>query len=278
MHKISVINFNKRIDVLVSKTKYIIGNDYDNKDLIKKTMIYYFSKLNLSEYAEDTYGKSYVLFDDSLLNISDFDFYYVNPNFDMDSDIKLTSKSLCLSYINSLLDNIEYNETFQTISVLMNDLLEEVVDVKNEIIVPNVDVDFTKKTLIKLISLYFMKDDNQINNYDLSLKERIILQLKMIASISKKSNKNIIILGEIPIIDKEIIGILNEINSYNLIFIENSKERDDIDLYIMNQNEIIDLQNDELIFELCNNSLNYYDIKGMKEKIYSDYLNKIFIK
>lgn len=278
MHKISVVNFNKRIDVLISKTKYIIGNDYDNKDLIKKTMIYYFSKLNLSEYAEDTYGKSYVLFDDSLLNISDFDFYYINPNFDMDSDIKLTSKSLCLSYINSLLDNIEYNETFQTISVLMNDLLENVFDVKNEIIVPNVNVDFTKKTLIKLISLYFMKDDNQINNYDLSLKERIILQLKMIASISKKSNKNIIILGEIPIIDKEIIEILDEINSYNLIFIENSKERDDIDLYIMNQNEIIDLQNDELIFELCNNSQNYYDIKGMKEKVYSDYLNKIFIK
>lgn len=278
MHKISVVNFNKRIDVLISKTKYIIGTDYENKDLIKKTMIYYFSKLNLSEYAEDTYGKSYVLFDDSLLNISDFDFYYINPNFDMDSDIKLTSKSLCLSYINSLLDNIEYNETFQTISVLMSDLLENVFYVKNEIIVPNVNVDFTKKTLIKLISLYFMKDDNQINNYDLSLKERIILQLKMIVSISKKSNKNIIILGEIPIIDKEIIEILDEINSYNLIFIENSKERDDIDLYIMNQNEIIDLQNDELIFELCNNSQNYYDIKGMKEKIYSDYLNKIFIK
>lgn len=278
MHKFSVINFNKRIDILISNTKCIIGNDYESKDLIKKTIIHYFSKLSQSEYAENTYGKSNLLFDDNILNINDYDFYYLNPNFDMDQDVKLGTKSLCLSFVNSLLNNIEYNETFQTISVLLNDMFESLFEDDKENIFPEIDIELTKKNLTKLISFYFMKDDYLINNYDLSLRERVLMQLKMILKISKYTNKNIIIVGEIPIIDEDIIKLLNEIKSFNIIFIEKTQTKEGIDMFIMNSNEIIDIQDEEKIFDLCNNSQNYYDIKGMKEKIYSDNLNLIYIK
>lgn len=102
MHKISIIN-KERQDIIIDKVKFILGNNYENKDLIYRILVNYFNKLNISDYSKDNNIESCIYFDDSPLRIADFDFYLVSDYFDMDFDSKLGLKSISLAFINKML-------------------------------------------------------------------------------------------------------------------------------------------------------------------------------
>lgn len=272
MHKFTIIN-NKKIDILVDKLKVIIGNDYEAKDKIYRVIVNFFNKLSLSDFAKENNQEINFYFDDSPLRIADFDFYLVSDFFDIDLDSKLGLKSISLSFLNKLFENVEYNEEFNTINTLLNDMLDDLlidVDIKFK---PLLEATLNKKTLIKLLNYSFLQDESTINNYDLSLKDKIIIQLEMLSFISKKSEKKNLILLKIPYLDDEIMKLINKINGYLLILVENVKTIVmNNDICILNDNNIIDLADDNAIFELCNNSNSYLTIKEMKEKLITDYL------
>lgn len=277
MDKLTIIN-GKRIEIIIDKYKCIIGNDYVTMDLIKNTLFSYFNKLGSSEYAKENNKNCAVLLNDEILNIKDFDFYLVTSNFDMDNDIKLGTKSLCLSYLSALLDNVEYDESFQTISILLNDIFDGVfASCEEDKIKPCFNVDFTKKELIKLLSFGFCKDDCVINNYDLSLSERIDMQLNMIDKIIRKTDKNAILYVDIPYISKEEFDIIKRIDCIKMIVFEATDYTDISDILLINKDGWIDTLNDEEVFNLCNNYNSHITIKEMKEKIICDHLNKRII-
>lgn len=76
MHKISIIN-KERQDIIIDKVKFILGNNYENKDLIYRILVNYFNKLNISDYSKDNNIESCIYFDDSPLRIADFDFFWL---------------------------------------------------------------------------------------------------------------------------------------------------------------------------------------------------------
>lgn len=278
MNKITVVNNKKRVDIIIDKVKYVVGNDESIKYLLENTFYQYFNKVSNSDYAKENDMNSYILFDEELLNIKDFDFFYVNKSFDLDLDIKLGTKSMCLQYVNSLLNNLEFNETFQTICILLEDLFENIIDeVESSDIRPLFNIKFTIKDLIKLISFEFIKDNDSINNYDLSLEEKLCLQFYMIKKINEESNKKSIIYVNVPCLTKRIYDLIMEIGGYKIVTFEYTNIKDINDILIVNNNLLIDIQDDNSIFNLCNNYNSHITISEMKNMLINDHLIKKYI-
>lgn len=273
MNKLTIINNKMTIDIIIDDYKCIVGNDFTTKDLIEKTIHHYFNKLCQSEYSKENNIGYYILLDEQSVNIKDFDYYYVTPFFDMDLDLKMGSKSLSLAYINSLLENVDYDESFQTISILMNDIFENLDNTfEEEGIMPVFNMEFSKKEFIKLLELEFSKSDCVINNFDLSLHERIRLQLLMIKEVSRKSDRKTFIYLNSPHLREEEIEIIKQIDGLKLLAFENTNADDITDLLVVDKNFIIDTLNENAVFDLCNNYSSHITIDEMKMKILRDHL------
>ena len=272
MHKISIIN-KERQDIIIDKVKFISGNNYENKDLIYRILVNYFNKLNISDYSKDNNIESCIYFDDSPLRIADFDFYLVSDYFDMDFDSKLGLKSISLAFINKMLEDVEYKDEFNSINSLLCDLLDNILDDFDFKIKPLLEGELNKKTLIKLLNYSFLNENSIINNYDLSLEDKILLQFEMIAYISKKALEKTLIIAKIPYVNEAILNVINKINGFILCIVDSigiNIKCDDC--LILNKNYSIDIADDNKIFELCNTSNSYLTIKEMKEKVMKDHL------
>ncbi len=276
MKKITIKNLNDKIDIIVDKIKYVCGNDYESKDKIKKVLINKFNKISQSDYAEDNYI-SEVLIDDEPIILNDYLFFYVDSNYDLLQDSKLGVKSISLEYINALFENIEFTEEYQTINNLLIDLLDKQINDSDYLIKSNIECTLTKKLLTKLIEFSFINEDNKINNYDLTLEQKILIQLNMIKKISIKTNKNIILLIDCPVITKSIKEVIGNIDATSIVLFERIEKDNFKDLLILD-NIRIDTLDDNAIFELCNNcKTTFLSIEEMKEKLLNDYLIPRFI-
>ena len=274
--KITIKNLNDSIDIIIDKVKFVCGNDYESRDKIKKVLVNRFNKLSESEYSEDIH-KSEVLLDDEPIVINDYLFFCIDSNYDLISDTKLGTKSLSLEYVNALLDDIEYTEEYQTINNLLVGLFDDRLEEVDYYIKPNLECIITKKLLVKLIELSFLNDDSIINNYDLTLEERIMIQLNMVKQISLKSKKNILLFIECPIISKAIKDTLENMNTTSIVVFDKIIKDSYDDILILDDIRI-DTSNENELYELClNSTTSYYNIKEMKEKLINDYLTKRFI-
>ena len=274
--KITIKNLNDKIDIIVDKVKLICGDDFESRDKIKKVLINKFNKIGISDFAEDKHI-SEVLFDDEPININDFIFFCVDANYDLIQDTKLGSKSLALEYVNSLFDDIEYLDEYQTINNLLVNLLEERIENAEYYIRSNIECMLTKKLLVKLIELSFLNDDTTINNYDLTLEERIMVQLNMIKQISLTTKKNVLLLIECPIVSKTIIDKLKEFDVLSLVIFDKIVEDAYDDILILDKVRI-DVSDEDALYELCfNDKTAYYTIEEMKNKMIDNYVKPRFI-
>ncbi len=157
MNKFTIKNENYIQSFCVENRKYLLNKNLFNKDIVIQTFINYFAKLSDSEYSEENNISSKILFNDKELNKSDFNFFYINEFYDIDLEKKLGSRSLLLIFLKVFLDNIEYDDTFSTIGILVSDLLSEIEDnIQNDLdIETNLESNWTKEMLIKIIKFSF---------------------------------------------------------------------------------------------------------------------------
>lgn len=271
MHKVSIHNNGEFVEFIVNRSKLVIGRDYEVKNTIIKMFLNKFNKVGNSDYCENNYSNK-LMIDEEDISISDYDFFYVNSRFNLNDDLKLGTKSLSLRYLNALFDNIEYEDTFQTVNILLTDLIENLISDEESSIMPNIGFQMTKKYLIKLIEMSFLKDDEEINNYDLSLKEKISLQLNLIKTITKTSNKRIIILYDSPFLDVKDYDLINTISDISILLIESTNVNVCKDFYLSDFFHI-DLLDDNSIYEVCfEDNDNHITIGEMKDKLVREYL------
>lgn len=276
MKKISIKNLNDKIDIIIDNVKYVCGNDYEAKDKIKKVLINTFNRVSLSDYGENN-NKSVLLIDDEPISLNDYMFFCIDSNFDVIQDSKLGTKSLSLEYINNLFENIEYTDEYQTINNLLIDFLENIIEDTESLIKPNIECILTKKLLIKLIEFRFLYEDYEINNFDLTLEQKIMLQLKMVKQISLNTTKKIILLVDCPFVSKGIKNLIENMNATSIVLFEKVVKEYIPDLLILDDIRI-DTLDENAIFELCNSDeKSYLNIVTMKEKLMENYLFTRFI-
>ncbi len=270
--KISIINLNDRIDIIVDKIKLICGNDFESRDKIKKVLNNRFNKLTESDYAQDKH-KSIVLVDDEPIAINDYLYFCVDSSYDLVQDTKLGTKSLALEYINSIFKDVEYIEEYQTINSLFTSLLDEKTDDSDYYIRPYLDNLLSKKMMVKLLEFSFLNDDSIINNYDLTLEERIMIQLNMIKAISRKTEKKVLVLLDTPKVTSNMLEIINNINGQFLIMFNQIVDGQYENVLILD-NIKVDIDDENQLYETANsNNTAYYTIEEMKSKILKDYLS-----
>ncbi|UTY39229.1 hypothetical protein NMU03_17060 [Allocoprobacillus halotolerans] len=206
----------------------------------------YFHNTKITEYSLNHIGQINISIDNKEINKKQTLFYYVNHQYSLHDDLKLSTKSLISKYLESFLSQRDYNDTILSINILLESFAIEL----DSDIIKSQFVTLTPKSLLKLlIPLYFIEDE-QANEYDLSYDEIIIVQLKMIEFISRDIEMTVFCLIEIPELTQAIKECIQQLNQCIVIVILTSSQvlLEFKDIYYMS-NIIIDCSDDELIYE-----------------------------
>ena len=216
------------IYLAVDKVKYLLGDNHKLKYDIKKTLRQAFSKTDNSDFAIEHGLSRRCLINEKELNTKNYIYFNVNHSYDFLEDMKLKTSSMFYHYLSKVVENIEYSDTFNTLSILFTDLAEElnekIDDSDNHAI--NLSMKpLNAKSILKWIDLELINDGNAVNPFDLSYEEYIIFQLKTIEKLSKLTpGKTHIVFLEIAEITKPLESFLNSITIENInILVDTSK-------------------------------------------------------
>lgn len=203
------------VDCAVGTYKYLINeSSYRSHDLYR-TLAQTFDKVDNSEYSitRDTSRK--LLINDEPINLKRFSFTIVSPHFNMGEALKLKTNSIFHHYFKALFKDIEYTDTFNTLSILFTDLeteIGEMMDFGENDIKPSISVKaLTSKTLLKWIDMNIEYDGEELNAFDLNYEETILFQLNTILKLSRLDPKKTwIVYGFIPKVTKSIHNLITD--------------------------------------------------------------------
>ena len=278
MMDLQIKNKNFNIIFYLKNIKIILTNNFEIRDSIITSINSYFNKISDSEYAVENDSSNQLQTDNKRLNISDYNYFYINDQFDIFNDLKLGSKSLMLRYILAKTEKIEYldeYQSFKTMCQIINDEINELIQDDSNITF-NCNLEMEKNKLVKLLSMNLLKDDLEINEIDMSYNDKIIHQIRMIKSIVESNLKKSILIINIPIITTAIMNEFKLIrNAYVLVFPCVNKKRylESINYGILNDNNYIDLYDDNALYDICMNSNVNMTIDECREKLLNDYID-----
>jgi hypothetical protein len=272
MNKLVFKKGNIQFSFNINHIKYCVGLNYQSKYELKKIIFEYFHNTKITEYSENNTGKALISIDNLEINKKNSLFYYVHHQYSLQDDLKLSTKSLISKYLEILLSQIDYNDTIQSINILLESFALEL----DSQIITSQFITQTPKSLLKLLMPFYMINDEQANEFDLSYDDIIILQLQMIKYISNDITKYVFCLIEIPELTHSIYEYIQSLDQCLVIVILTSStvliELKDI-YYMSNIN--IDCDNDEQIYEIFV-SKGICTLKEAKEKLNNIIKNKYY--
>ena len=265
--------------ILIDKYKFIFGFDMNTKFFIRNYLKKYFDKDSKSEYEIEKNIKSNVLINEKFIDLKQYNYVELYDMYDIKDDFKMGTKSLILKYYDLYLDKIEYNDLFITTNNLLKSLEEDInLNIGfNDFNVNGLFIDLSKKSLLKMIELNTLKEELEISPYILTYEEILILQLELIKKIAKLDhNKEYIALIEVPIISNALIkSIIHDIDNLNILVFSCVIEDNikiDIDSIAIINNDIIDLYDDEQLYEISINSTKSISITELKEQLKNEHI------
>lgn len=272
MNKLTIKKGNIQFSFNINHIKYCVGLNYQSKYELKKIIFEYFHNTKITEYSENNTGKALISIDNLEINKKNSLFYYVHHQYSLQDDLKLSTKSLISKYLEILLSQIDFNDTIQSINILLESFALEL----DSQIITSQFITQTPKSLLKLLMPFYMINDEQANEFDLSYDDIIILQLQMIKYISNDITKYVFCLIEIPELTHSIYEYIQSLDQCLVIVILTSStvliELKDI-YYMSNIN--IDCDNDEQIYEIFV-SKGICTLKEAKEKLNNIIKNKYY--
>ncbi len=251
MNKLTVKKGNVSYEFAVDYVKYCLGNNYVNKHEFKNIIFEVFNGSKSTEYAMNFTGTSVILFNDHPILSKFWNMYYVNENYSINSEMKLTAKSLSSLYFETIFNDMDHFDTINTLNILMESLAQEIES-------ENWNTRFislTPKQLVKLMTPIYLLDENQANEYDLDYEQSIIMQLDMIKLISEniKTKKHLCLI-EIPLLTENIQKAIEQLkdNCITIVMLSGYSILIDVeDVYLFEQ-DTLDLSDELLLFQMFN--------------------------
>jgi len=285
--KLEILFNDENVHFSIGKYKFVIGNPIITFEF-KKAIIGFFDKNSLSKYQENELRVYKVLINDTIIDKKQWNIFEVSHNYDLNTDLKLGSKSLLLKCFESLLKNIEFKEEVSTLNGLFGIIADEYIMSKfnfsSELIDLNVAFQEMNLTnLLKLLTVELLKEEQQANYYCLDYDEIILLQLDIIDAISSSNPiSNYICILDLPIVTNEIYNKIKSIKSENIKYIIISNRYEDN--YFTRDNtfilaeENLDLFDEETIYEITLNHRINMSIKEMQEYILNNLEKECVVK
>lgn len=248
MNKLSYASKASNLDIILPNKKIIIGNNYNKLHKLYNKFRSYMYGCPDSEFCEENNLQDALYYDDKPIINKGTDFYEITPSFRLSEDLKLSTKSLSLKYLEIKLKEELLFDTLSTVNVILNSLAQEVNDLNDVIHISFKD--FNYKLALKILEATSVLDGISANEKDYSFEEIIILQLKLISEIVEKSNNKIIVFCELPYINETIFYSANYSPKANYIFYTNhlSFMPNLEELFILDE-ELIDLADEQQIYE-----------------------------
>lgn len=279
MEKITLKYENESLDIIINKSKYIIGDNYKLKFDYIQAIRNHFNKTSQTEYNEQFQNRRCVYIDDKVADVRKWNLIEINSFFDLNSDIKLGTKSVLLKYYESMLKDIEYSDLVTTINGLLNDLNETFINNDNEF--ENLDIALNNniqlintKSILKMLEVTLIKNEMEANCYDLKYEELINIQIQIAYKIAfNNQDKMYIVMLDINEVTKEISKIIKKLdldNLFVLIFTNKIKCLDTIQLdqVAYCNTSCIDLINEEHLYNKIILDLPFnIGIKELQEEI-----------
>ncbi|MDD3422303.1 MAG: hypothetical protein WC196_00125 [Bacilli bacterium] len=249
MKQLNVIDQGHTYGIIVNHYKYIIGRNYQLKHKIKTLIRQYMEKVSYSEYEDECMQRIGMNIDDSRIDTKGWFFFTITSEYDPTYDCKLGSKSLILKYLESQLQNIEFDDEFSTVKlsldVFSHSQLANLLNIQvNQMGLEAYITEFNQKMLLKMLECTLLKDDLSINNHNISYEENVLLQMELVKRIALSVNdKQILVIIDIPLLTDKIKESIESIQLDKLLIIAL------IDFYPKNM--------DYHSCSICNND--YYD-------------------
>ena len=268
MKKLTIKNSIDEQFIIFEKYKVIFTQKIENVNNIINIFNANLLK-NHSEYYDN--NDSYKLYiDDKQIN-SNINYYFLDGSFDIDNELKNTSKSLTYKYLTKLLDNKETYEILDNINLKITNILDDCQI--NDNLQLKIDInEFTIDDLKNLFEVKLIKDNYTINSFDLTLEEKIIYKLSILKNVLQDCDAQTIILIN-GLITNDIIDCINIFND-NVIFIILTMSNhliNNISNYAIYNNQILDL-NYKLKIKYINDHLSFYSEKDEYLKYVKDYI------
>lgn len=246
MNKLTIKKGNKKYEFGINNIKYILGNHIEEKyefmQIIKEVML----NIKDTEYSLKNIGHAEILFNDKPINNKTMNYFFINENYSINNDLKLTSQSIISKYLEIMISKTDNIDTINTINILLESFSDEL---DTDIIYTRF-ITYTPKQFLKILNPLFLKNNDQSNEYDLSYNEIIIFQLKMINYISNnQKNNKVLCLIDIPKLTKEIHDYIKAMDQCYVIVSTLIYETNLIleDIYLIDD-ITLDLQNEEELY------------------------------
>ena len=202
MNQINIYNNESSFVFQINKVKYMLGFNYLLKYQFLQIIRQFYSRMN-SEKREEYGIVNHVLIDNEEINPRCSMLWEIKDTYLLTEDLKLGTKSLVTMYLETKMQNTLYFDSMNTIEILFNSLEEEINDNDDINVLFN---SINAKTLLKFMKAIIREEDLQLDEYDLSYKQIIMLQIKMITYIMqhKVFNSNPIVIVHISELTQEI--------------------------------------------------------------------------
>ena len=202
MNQINIYNNESSFVFQINKVKYMLGFNYLLKYQFLQIIRQFYLRMN-SEKREEYGIVNHILVDNEEINPRCSMLWEIKDTYSLTEDLKLGTKSLVTMYLETKMQNTLYFDSMNTIEILFNSLEEEINDNDEINVLFN---SINAKTLLKFMKAIIRKEDLQLDEYDLSCEQIIMLQIKMITYIMqhKVFNSNPIVIVHISELTQEI--------------------------------------------------------------------------
>ena len=254
MKRLTIVKGNKSINLDVESKKFLLGN-CEIKYEILKCLKLFFSK-EKSEFRKENNEEISILVNERKIDLKRSRFFYVDDQYSIIEDSKLSTKSLMTKYYEIKYAKEEYFEMVNTLNILLESFEEEL----NENSELKVKLNpFIAKQLLK-ISKPEIIDEFQKDEYDFSQEELILFQLKLIQYIQKNNTEfeTTIIYVRTPKITNKIQEQIDRIQN-SIILIETNfyDQNMNINEILLCEKMILDLNDENTLYYLISQEINY---------------------
>lgn len=219
MQKIYIKYQEEEIDIAIDRVKIFFGNDVSREFHCVMGLKKFFEKKGFdTEYARERDEKTSVKLDDIPIIVQKNNFFILDPYFDFDKDRLMRSDSLLQKYVSINLEKVFLRDMFSQLAFIYESFEEKCIRRQMDINLNNktklsfslegLSEKWFQKSIIPLI----IKDGFSSGQYDLSLQEILLLQLRIIESIAGKVEGNIFIIYR-GNLNKEIIDVIYKFSS-----------------------------------------------------------------
>ncbi len=258
MHRITLIKGNNKYTIDINNIKFVVGDNEATKFEIYQLLKSTFSKLVNSDYAIEFGGKHAAFFDDKPFDSKIWRFYEITPFFDIESDMKMGTKSLTNRYLESFADSLEQNETYTTLAILAKSLNEDFFENEPTLSFGDKEMKFTfggipKSAIFKECNPSIICNELDMNAVDLAYDDIIRLQLGMISNLaSEQTDRLHLVYCNAPSLSNSIKSYIFNQTKKNVFMIiaTNEVPKCDVKDLLICAKHYVDFANDDLLLDL----------------------------